>query len=133
MAVRIVSKTSAQKLQQFPILPRRVTVQPHTWYICPIGKKALVVGSAQCTGTGGGTQADVDILPLGITKYRWFPGPSAQVQKCNWNPLGLSANNFAEVCPIRIELAAGESIQTNQNLFTNAEFNLDLEVFESDV
>jgi len=131
MGIRIISKTSAQKLQQFPIIPRRTVIQPTTWYTCPIGKKALVVGKAQCTGLGAASRGDVDAGA--VTKYRWFTAASVQNQKCNWNPLGLSANVFQETCPIRIELAAGETIETNQNVGTNAEFNLDLEVFESDV
>jgi len=131
LGIRIISKTSAQKLQQFPIVPRRVLVQPHTWYICPVGKKALVAGFAQCTGTGAAATADLDVG--GVTKFSWFSVASVQNDKCRWNPTNLSANVFEERCPIRIELAAGETFETNQNVGINAEFNLDLEVFESDV
>jgi len=131
MGIRIISKTSAQKLQQFPILPRRRVVQPATWYLCPAGKKALVVGTCQCTGQGGATSLDMDIQPLGITKFRWLLGVPILNDKCKWNPFGLLVGN--DTCPFRIELSAGESIETNQNASTNGEFNLDLEVFESDV
>jgi len=130
MGIRIISKTSAQKLQQFPVIPRRTVIQPTTWYTCPINKKALVAGIAQCTGLGAAASADLDVG--GITKFRWVGGVPVLNNKCNWNPFGLAANQ-QDRCPIRVELAAGETFETNQSSGTNAEFNLDLEVFESDV
>jgi len=130
VGVRIIPKTSAQKLQQFPIVPRRTVLQPTVWYICPVGKKALVAGWAQCTGLGAAARGDLDVG--GITKFQWDVPAGVQNDKCKWSPIGLSAA-FQDRCPIRVEIAAGETFETNQNVGTNAEFNLDLEVFESDI
>jgi len=130
MPVDIIPKQSAQKLQQFPILPRRTIIQPTVWYTCPVGKKAVVAGTAQSTGLGAAGTGDLDVG--GITKFRWVTGaPSSIIDNCRPAPNQLRVV-LRERCPFRIELAAGEIVETNQSVGTNAEFNLDLEVFETD-
>jgi len=126
-----VALNQVQKIPEVPIIPRRIVVQPHTWYTCPAGKKARVFGRIMCTGRGAASTVDFDFPEF--TKYRWTGGTlDSTFDYLNNRPLSLAnPDAIASEFPFEIELAAGESIQTNQNTGTNAEINLNAEVFET--
>ena len=120
-----VGLNSVQKIPDVPIVPRRVVVQPRTWYTCPAGKKAFVRGSVACTGRGAAATAD--FKAGGEIMYRWTNAGPATLD-ANIVPRLLSTPQYAEFL---VELAAGEIIETVQDSGTNAEFNLFAEVKET--
>jgi len=126
--VRTFSNT-VQKIPEFEINDR-IVLQPHTWYTCPAGKKALVKGSVVCTGRGAAATADFDIA--GITIYRWDKSTQRVNQEDAQNePLILSTFGGGQSGLFEVELSAGDTIETNQNSGTNAEFNVFAKVQET--
>jgi len=100
----------------------RVVLQPHTWYTCPTGKKAIVKGSATCTGTGAAANTTLRIG--GVTVRRVLSAGGAT----NWWFRDLAPDvNFT----FEGQLDAGEIIDTIQDAGTNAEWELIAEVQES--
>jgi len=134
----IVAKNASQKIPEFPINGRFV-LQPHTWYTCPPGKKAIVKGSFDCTGTGAG--AEGRLLVAGVIIHRWAVSIAAAANfsiprnsgKIIPTSGALSNPPVGIIQEINVELAAGETIVTDQDVGTNAEFNGFLRVQESPV
>lgn len=107
-------------------------MQPHTWYTCPTGKVAKVKGQVQCTSRGAAATAD--FLAAGVVMFRWdTAGQHTFGENYLTAPRGLSTANGGEFALFEIELSAGETILTDQNTGTNAEFNLWATVVETDV
>ncbi len=127
MTFSIVSKGSSQKIPQFPINDR-IVLQPHTWYACPAGKKAIAKGSVQCTGLGAAGNASFEVA--GIIMFTWvLTGVSQDYREI---PRSLSVGD-AQLAFFEVELSAGDIIETTQNVGTNAEFNILANVQETDV
>jgi len=131
MVTRLTPSNVAQKIPTFEI-NGRVVVQPHTWYTCPTGKKAIVKGRVQCTGRGAAASAN--FLVSGILMFVWnqSSNPSSVT---NWfiSPRSLTTGAGGTFALFEVELAAGEIIETTQNTGTNAEFNLWASVQESPI
>lgn len=125
----IIAKTSAQKITTFEI-NGRVVIQPHIWYVCPAGKKAIVKGSIQCTSRGAAATADFEAA--GVVQYRWSNAAAAVLGYLD-NPRNLTTAQGGQFAKFEIELAAGENIRTLQNAGANAEFNLWAAVQETDI
>jgi len=123
---QIISRNQSQKIQSFEINDR-VVLQPNTWYTCPTGKKAIVKGSVQCTGRGAA--ATTDFVAAGVVMFTWTSQASAQGFETSPRNLSASLSEFAF---FEVELAAGETILTQQNTGTNAEFNVWASVIETD-
>jgi len=113
----------------------RTTLQPHTYYTCPAGKKAIVKGRVTCTGTGAATEGR--FLINAIIIFRW------EVDALNTTSVVPDETSFVKnsgavrtETPLEvfrsfdITLAAGETISTNQDSGTNAEFDLFASVLE---
>jgi len=130
---QIISRNQIQKIPEIP-LTGRVVLQPNTWYTCPSGKKAIVKGSVVCTGRGAAATADFDAA--GITLFRWDKS-TIIVATETWNyrdtPLELTTHKGGQTAFFNVQLAAGETIETNQNTGTNAEFNVFATVLETPV
>ena len=125
----MVSKTVARNAtQKFPEIEinDRIVLQPHVWYTCPAGKKAIVKGRVQCTGTGAAAQANFNVG--GLIMFRWIPAAFTQNWEDSPRTLSDSAEQFAF---FDVEISAGETIETTQDVGTNAEFNLWAKVQES--
>jgi len=116
-----------QKIPEFEINDR-IVLQPHTWYTCPAGKKAIVKGSVQCTGLGAAANADFQVA--GVTMFRWLV--TALNLDFNIAPRELSVGDsaFAE---FEVELSAGDIIETIQSTGTNSEFNVWAKVQETPI
>jgi len=121
------SSSVSQKLQEREI-NGRVVLQPNTWYTCPAGKTAKVKGCIQCTGTGAAATAD--LIAAGIIIFRWLPAGFVESFQNGPRTLSADVDQFAE---FDINLSAGETIITDQNTGTNAEFNMFATVTETDV
>jgi len=125
-------------LQKIPwniIINERHVLQPHTWYTCPAGKKALVQATATCTSVGASAEAYIEINAVRMRKwggvatagYAGTDGIQATLAQ-----QGLMPPNVLSV--MQFSLNAGETIITTQDGgFTNAEFNILLEIQESDI
>jgi len=99
----------------------RVVLQPNTWYTCPAGKKARVKGSVQCTGRGAAATAD--FIAAGVVMFRWNKS-TAPVGDYLEAPRGLTTQDGGQFAEFEVDLAAGDTIVTDQNSGTNAEFNV---------
>jgi len=119
----------AQKIAEFEINDR-IVLQPHVWYTCPAGKKAIVKGSVQCTGRGAAANADFNIA--GILKFSW-PSAGGVQQSYIDGPRALSVVNGGQQAFFDVELSAGDTIETTQNTGTNAEFNVFAKVQETPI
>jgi len=113
-------------------LNARVVLQPHTWYSCPTGKKAIIKGRAQCTGRGAA--ANTSIRFSGITMFTYNTAGAKDsfsgLQGYIFTPLTLTTDSGGEFCFFEVELAAGEIMETVQNSGTNAEWNVWADVME---
>jgi len=128
---QIISRNQIQRIAELEINDR-IVLQPNTWYTCPTGKKAIVKGSVVCTGRGAAATADLDIA--GITFFRWDTNaaiPASSSQDYINSPLGLTTAEGGQMAFFEVQLSAGDTIETNQNTGTNAEFNLFAKVLET--
>jgi len=118
----------AQKIPEFEINDR-IVLQPHTWYTCPAGKKAIVSGRVQCTGRGAAATANFSIA--GVEMFQW----TSQGVALGWetSPRNLSSSTSEFALFDGIEMSAGDTIVTDQNAGTNAEFNVWAKVQETSI
>ena len=129
MTTRLTPSNVAQKIPTVEI-NARVVLQPHTWYTCPTGKKAIVKGRIQCTGRGAAANADFNVA--GILMFQWDRNTSTPLPADD-NPRGLTTADGGQLAHFEIELSAGEIIETTQNTGTNAEFNVWASVQETPI
>ena len=127
MTFGIIAKTGVQQQIKIPI-SGRVVIQPNTWYTCPAGKRAICKGTVLCDSRGAAATATFQAA--GISIFRWdrsaLFSPLAYID----TPSSLSDGSGGQTALFEIELAAGEIIQTIQNVGTNAAFELLMEVLE---
>lgn len=109
------------RIQEIPLLGR-IVLQPHTWYTCPAGKRAIVNGVAACTSFG--EQASKARLRAGgeIIRSCTATGVTGTVD--------VPVN---EVFPFSVGLNSGQSIQTTQSVGTNAEWEINAFIMETDI
>jgi len=135
LTTTIIAKNQTQKSPRFAVNggTHREVLQPHTWYTCPTGKKARVIGVVQCTSRGAAATVDFDIG--GVTNVQW--DGSSFSTSINYsqndrlrvpNGVGLLVNMLFDV-----DLVAGQDLETNQNTGTNAEINMFAYAIESDI
>lgn len=127
---QIISRNVAQKIATLPIVGR-VVIQPETWYTCPTGKKAIIKGRVQCTGRGAAATATVKFA--GVIMFTWSNSSTPIATGWMDRPDTLSDINGGQFAFFEAQLAAGETMITEQNTGTNAEFNVWAEVQETDV
>lgn len=111
-----VTYNSYQKIIETAI-NQRVVVQPYNWALCPAGHKAIVKGSAYCSGLGASTQSFFQ-----VNGHENIPIRSVI-------PNGSTNANMYEIAvgvvfPFEVELEAGDILESNQNNGTNAEWNI---------
>jgi len=123
---QIISRNQAQKIQSFEI-NGRVVLQPNTWYTCPTGKKAIVEGRVQCTGRGAAATAD--FIVAGVIMFRWTSAGTPRGYELSPRDLASGDDEFAF---FKFELSAGDTVVTDQDAGTNAEFNVWADVIETD-
>jgi len=127
MTTRLIPSNVVQKIPTVEI-NGRVVLQPNIWYTCPTGKKAIVKGRVQCTGRGAAATAH--FTAAGVIMFQW--GSQAAGQGWETSPRNLSEPTD-EFAFFEVELAAGETILTDQSSGTNAEFNMWASVQETPV
>lgn len=117
MTTKLIPSNLAQKIVTEPVVGR-VVLQPHTWYTCPAGKKAIVEGKVVCTGLGAA--ASVRANAAGVRFVEW--------QGAAVGDKILVIQTYHE---FKIQLAAGETLDTSQDSGTNGEIDMFCEVQET--
>jgi len=112
-----VALNSVQKLPEIDLKGNEV-VQPHVWYTCPAGKKAIVQGRAMCSNLGAATEVDLDAGTL--TQLRWSTTGVANALQ-EGRLLDLLITRFG---PFEVELTALQTLESNQNAGSNANVTL---------
>jgi len=108
-----------QKIPEFEINDR-IVLQPHTWYTCPANKKAIVTGRVQCTGRGAAGVAHFEAA--GVIMFTWVAGGTIVG---SWDEVPRNLKDALDQFALfEVELAAGDIIETTQDVGTNAEFNV---------
>jgi len=120
--------SGVQKIPKFEINDR-IVLQPHTWYTCPVGKKAIVKGRVQCTGRGAAATASFEAA--GVIMFTWVAG-GAIIGSWDEVPRNL-VDSLDQFALFEVELSAGDIIETTQNAGTNAEFNVWADVQETPI
>jgi len=120
----------AQKIPEFEINDR-IVLQPHTWYTCPAGKKAIVKGNVKCTGRGAAAVARFEAA--GIRMFEWDRATVAVNENYIDTPDSLTTSGGGQTAFFDIELSAGDIIETTQDAGTNAEFEVFAKVQETPI
>jgi len=122
----LTSRTQVSALVEVS-LNARVVLQPHTWYTCPTGKKAIITGRAQCTSRGAAANTGIFFSGVEMFRYDSAGAKESFPSLLGWEftPRHLTTALNGEFCFFNdVELAAGEIMQTTQNSGTNAAWNV---------
>ena len=122
MAGRRVALNSVQKIPEIQILDQ-IVVQPHTWYTCPAGKKAIVKGNCVCENAGAAATCDLDFNGVSHAEWQAVGGRTDQNIP---QDLAIGVKFDFEV-----ELSAGQTIITDQSAGTNANFKMNATIRET--
>jgi len=118
---QIISRNQLQKIPTITINLRK-TLSGGTdgdFYTCPTGKKAIIKGTAVCSGLGAA--ATVNLLAAGVELCEWEATGTT-------GTLTLAVNVFFS---FEIQLDAGDILQYTQNTGTNGEMQIAAEVLET--
>jgi len=115
MTSKLTVRNQSQRLG-FTAIHYNAAVQPVTHYTCPAGKIARIIGWCFCEGTGSAATADLDVAGISIAEWQATGG----------NANSDSPQNMAEGVRFDFDevFEAGETLVTDQNSGTNAEFHL---------
>ena len=91
------------------------------FYTVPTVKKAIIEGSAICTGLGAA--ATVDLEFNGVRFHRWDAASGTEV--------ALRTTIININIPFKIQLPAGQILRYTQDSGTNAEMNINAEILET--
>jgi len=128
MTTKLIPSNVLQKLQGLAINRRDVASHPITYYTCPAGQKAKCTGQIVCTGTGAA--ATVDFVVAGVIMFRWLPAGFVNSYLDAPRTLGATADQAAL---FDFTLLAGETVVSAQDVGTNAEINLFMNVIETPI
>jgi len=122
---QIISRNQLQRIATSAINVRKVLSggTDGDFYTCPTGKKAIIKGTAQCTGAGASATIDLVVATVSIAEWQSSGGAFDP-----FNPQGLAIN---ALFPFEVQLDAGDILQYTQNTGTNAEMNMNAEVLET--
>jgi len=120
---QIISRNSSQKIPDFALNVRKVLSggTDGDFYTVPTGKKAIIEGSAICTGLGAA--ATVDLEFDGVRFHRWDAASGTEPQ--------LRTTIINVNISFKVELEAGQVLRYTQDAGTNAEMNITTRIQES--
>lgn len=107
-----------------------VAGHPITYYTCPTGKRARIIGTVVCRDRGAATS--VNFVVAGIIMFTWNTNISQITvnRSAEWTPRGLSTFSGGFIAPFDVVLEAGETLSTSQSSGDNAEIDFNAEVQE---
>jgi len=119
---QISSRNNLQKTNKRVIPYTNDVIQSTTWYTCPTGKITIIKGLCTCVDTGAGSVGDLVIAGISVAEWQGSGGLS---------DINLP-QNLVENClyPFTANLSAGDTIVTEQDAGTNAQFKLQMEIEE---
>lgn len=128
MTTTFTPRNSQQKIAEIPINLRSV-LQPTTYYTCPSGKKAKIKYRIQ--GDGLGAAGNIFCTIGGVRIGNWVNlGTASNVFPPN-SPFANTGNlQIGSFVTGEVTIKAGDTVVTDQNSGTNAEFNVFLEILE---
>lgn len=123
MTTKLIPSNVAQKIPTFDLNVRKVLSgsTDGDFYTVPTGKKAIIEGSAICTGLGAA--ATVNLQFNGVTFHTWDAAGSTLVQQ------RTTIINIQ--IPFVVQLAAGQILRYTQSSGTNAEMNITAKIQET--
>jgi len=128
MAIAILSSRNTANVLPEIAITGRVVLQPHTWYTCPTGKKAIVKGYVICTGLGAAATVDLDLAS--VVEITWNTDAfSVDINYDMNNRLRVSVQRRIKMY-FEKQLAAGETVVTSQSSGSNAEINMNANALE---
>jgi len=132
MAIAILtSRTSVSTLDKTLGINRHDIVHPVTYYTCPTGKRARVVGTVVCRDRG--SAGTVNFLVADVVLFAWTRTTNINTLT-NYSYLNMSRTlSTAEGggnAKFDIVLEAGETLRTTQSSGVNAEIDFNAEVQE---
>jgi len=119
----VVVRNQVQKTNKRMIALELDVTMPRTWYTCPAGKVAIVKGTTVCQNTGAAATATLAFA--GVIHATWLATGGSNVLLDD-----LSEDFVLEWTAF---LDGGDTIITDQNTGTNAEFKFQAEVEEFNV
>ena len=122
MPSSITSTYNSYKKIQSRSLNGRIVLQPHTWYTCPSGKRAIVKGVAACTSTGASATSSLEGAGEIIRKVYHTGGES--------NPW-MKKIKPEVIFNFEIELEENETLKTIQASGTNAAWDVIAQITET--
>lgn len=118
-----VPRNSSQKSTASIGINVRKILSPFIFYTCPVGKKAVIRGTALCDSTGAAATVDLRVAGISIAEWQAAGGvPNPNVPQ----DLELGTEFRFEV-----QLNAGETLLYDQNSGTNASINVNISIQES--
>ena len=126
---RLEPLNSLQSIPWNVIINERHVIQPHTWYTCPSGKKALVKYRFKGDGLGAAAEIYLEVNAVRIAGWKNITANVSHGDNAVQSNQGMSSiGSFAAG---EVSLNEGETIITSQDAGTNGEFNGFLEIQES--
>lgn len=124
----IIAKNTSQ-VEQAEGMNQLVVLQPHTYYTCPVGKRARAVGQVRCRNRGAAANAHFRVAAQIL--FGW----NTALQLFNNEnyldtPTRLSTFGGGMIAQFDVVLEAGETLQSTQTAGTNAEFIVNFKVKE---
>jgi len=123
MTSQLTSRNSLQRIPTFALNVRKVLSggTDGDFYTVPAGKRAVIKGTAVCTGLGAAATVDLDFN--GLSFHTWdVAGSTEPAQK---------TTIIQTVIPFIVELEAGQILSYDQNSGTNAEMNINARIQET--
>jgi len=122
---QIISRNQLQRIATTALNLRKVLSggTDGDFYTCPVGKKALIKGTAICTGLGAA--ASVDLNVAGVAIHQWQATAVRDVSEFQVD--------VDQIVPFDVQLDAGEILQYSQDSGTNAEMNINAEILETPI
>jgi len=129
---RLTPRTQVTTLAEVGINDH-ITLQPNTYYTCPTGKKARLIGTVVCRDRGAA--ASVSFEAAAVVLFTWDRATqyiAVGLPDVNYLTYPRALTTFAGgmIAKFEIDLAAGEFIRTLQNSGDNAEIDLNARVLE---
>jgi len=127
---QIISRNQIQRIATTALNVRKVLSggTDGDFYTCPAGKKAIIKGSALCTGRGAA--GTVNLEANAVVLFTW-DRVTAVIGSYLDKPRALSTVDSGQLALFEVQLTAGQILRYTQNTGTNAEMNIFAEILET--
>jgi len=122
---QVISRNQVQKTNKRTLFQQDVASHPITYYTCPVGKIAIIKGTWICLDTGAA--GVVDLIAAGVS--------IGEVQAAGGGTDINIPQDLAEglLFPFEANLVAGETLVTDQDVGTNANTIISVQIEEFNI